>query len=570
MFTVDDFLKIFAFLKDGDSSDLDVKTTNLALSEKSKVQQFFEATLDQDAFTTSDYLKFRDFLIDWYSSHRTMVTTQKTVSDVYSMPTSHLNELIKSFGFDAYEALKNMNPYSKILFFYDIVNLYKVKGTPYSLFKALSYFGVPSLELIEYWLQFDNEGDLVFRGERVFATPGIPTTVITDVAFNIVDLDPHWMLSEAQIREQFTNNSIRFPSKSPYYGIRPTFINDTVHLSLSIVVRRVQDDYENWKNFGTNPRVVDTSIGYTVSFLELYLASLYAFTKSFYPTGYHTGNFICYDGTNTDVEIITEEYNNLVVRPTTRDQRRDNYNQFLQLFSRPIASNFLETVTVEDLLETLYPEFKNEIDSYFVVGKEDEITRLLLSDLSQWIMNNLDLPTFNISSLILDFDDFALGYLKKVSEFFKPYRARLIFTEKILNIKNALEDSIVVEDLCIDEVHDQIVDFDTADHKPGILPDDPTPQYYQRETFDMGSRFDDGASLDKNDHYNEIIETVQDKLNIHPENSAYYNNDYGDLGSPIPGVHVYSTSGGFTTFDTGWQFDKPFNNDYVEITVTDI
>lgn len=575
MFTIDDYFKIFAYLKDGDASDLDAKTTALALSEQARVQQFFEATLDQETFTTSDYLKFRDFLIDWYASHRTMVTTQKTVSDVYSMPSAHLNELIKSFGFDAYEALRNMNSYSKILFFYDLVNLYKVKGTPYSLFKALSYFGVPSLELIEYWLQFDGKvdetppyGNLVFRGERVFATPGIPTRVISDIDFNVVNLDPHWMLTEDQIRTQFNNSLIRFPSKSPYYGIRPTFLADNIYLSMSIVVRKAQDDYIKWKADGTNPRIIDTSIAYTVSFLELYLGVVYSFSRSFHPAGSHVGNFICYDGTNTDVEIITDEYNSIMKRPSTRLERKTLYNQFLDLFSRNISLNFLEIKQAEDLLLELYPNFKYEIDSYFAVGKEEEIVRLLLSDLSQWVMNNLDLPTFNIGSLMLDFDDFSLNYLKQVSEFFKPYRARLVFTEKIINIMNPLEDSIVTEDLCIDEVHDQIIDFDTADHKPGILPDDPTPQYYQRETFDMGSKFDVGASWDKNQKDLEVTEFIEDKLNIHPENSSYYNNDYTDLGT-VDHVHTITTSGGFTRFDTGWQFDKPFNNDYVKIIVID-
>lgn len=576
MFTVDDYINIFAFIKDGTSTGLDSKTTNLALSQKTIATKFFENTLDQDSFTTNDYLKMRDFLIDWYTTHRTMLTTQRTVSDVYSMPGLHLNELINSFGFDIYQALRYMTPYSKILFFYDLVNLYKVKGSPYSLFKSLSYFGVPSLELIEYWLEYDGKvdkeppyGQLVFRGETIFATPGIPSSVITDIPFNVVDLDPHWMLTEAQIRQQFLDSKIRFPSKSPYYGIRPTFIIDNVNLPMSIVVRKVQDDYLAWKYMGINSRVIDSGIGYTVSFLELYLGSIYTFNRSFYPTGHDSGNFICYDGTSTVVADITTEYNDLIKRPTSRQDKQDKYLQYLNLFSRPIPENFLETVTSEDLLITLYPEFKAEIDSYFAVGKENEVTRILLSDLSQWIINNLNLPTFNIASFMLDFDDFSLGYLKKVSEFFKPYRARLIFTEKIINSKNALEDSVVIDDRLDIEITETIVDWDTADHKPGILPPDPAANYYQRETFDTGSKFDLGASWDNDYKDIEVTEYIEDKLNIHPQNSDYYNNDNVDLGTVGP-VHRMGASGGFTTFDTGWQFDKPFNNDYVEIIVTDI
>ena len=98
---------------------------------------------------------------------------------------------------------------------------------------------------------------------------------------------------------------------------------------------------------------------------------------------------------------------------------------------------------------------------------------------------------------------------------------------------------------------------------------DPTLQYYQRETFDTGSKFDDGSSIDKNDFHFEVSEITQERLNTHPEDSSYYNNDHADLGT-VGSVHTITTSGGFTRLDTGWKFDSPFNNDYVQIVITDI
>lgn len=167
MFTPDDFWRIFRVLKDSSDIDpaLDLNTKMLAESEQQTSKQFFLGTIDQVAHLSDDYKRLRSFLIDWYASHKTIVSTQKHISDVYSLPNNHVNELIRSFGFTY--GLNLVPLRNKVNMFLDLVNLYKKKGTPEALADILDYYGFTDADLVEYWLQKNNSGDLIFRGHLV-------------------------------------------------------------------------------------------------------------------------------------------------------------------------------------------------------------------------------------------------------------------------------------------------------------------------------------------------------------------------------------------------------------------
>ena len=164
MFSINDFFKILSYLKDSTApSDLDDVLKILSKSEQATAGQYFQNVLDQNAHMSTDYLRLRNYLIDWYASHKTILGTQKKVSDVFSLPSDHIDELIRSFGFTG--PLGELTRDNKINFFYDLVNLYKIKGTPQSIVKSLSYFGLTDLDLVEYWLQKNSSGQLVFSPE---------------------------------------------------------------------------------------------------------------------------------------------------------------------------------------------------------------------------------------------------------------------------------------------------------------------------------------------------------------------------------------------------------------------
>ena len=100
MFTIDDLWRIMKYLKDGTTDPkLSELTTILATSEKELTTSFFEQILDQPTFNSDDYIRLKAMFIDWYSSHKTISTTQKYASDVHQLPNEHLSELLKVLDF---------------------------------------------------------------------------------------------------------------------------------------------------------------------------------------------------------------------------------------------------------------------------------------------------------------------------------------------------------------------------------------------------------------------------------------------------------------------------------------
>ena len=575
MFTYEDYLNIFAFLKNGTTTGVDPNTQTLSLSEQAKTNNFFTETIDQISFASEDYKRLRAFLIDWYSSNKTLVTTQKNASDIYSLPDSHINELFYCFGFDIGNAIKNIPSENKINFFYDLINLYKVKGTPYSLFKALNYFGIPSIELYEYWLLKDNSGNLVLRGEPVLSTPGVLSLGHNDIDFKVTLDDPHWFYTEAQINSLLATNDIRLPSKTPYYGIRPTYSNN-ITSTIIYISRKCQDDYSTWISTGSLTRDIKCSLGFMTSFLELYLGCIYTFRSYYNPTGYDIGNFLCYDGTSLpSYTIVNNEYSSLTTRAISRNDFKTRLSLVRNLFTRPIYNNFLSYYPSGpgSLLEIMYPEFKTEIDFYLTASKQEEVIRLLFSDLGLWLRQNLGTLSSSLPSYVLDFESYASNYIDKVSNFFKPYHARLLFTEKVYKIGTALEDSCVVEDGATTDnpipitIQVEFFDYDTADSDPGFLYDSTALTWYTREHFDCGSYFDIGASIDEEISIN-ISDSYNDYLNIHTSDSTTYIHYGYTLDSSSNVIYAYQ-DGGFTNYDEGGYYDSPFISDICQITVID-
>lgn len=297
MFSIDDYWLILKHLQGETVLALDDNTKSIADSEKGVSTQMFENTLDQSVFATDDYKRLRSFLIDWYAVLRTVGTTEMTASAVFSLPDSHVQELIQSFGYDFPTELLSFT--TKVFFFLDLINLYKVKGTPVSLLRLLSYYGFNDLDLVEYDLMLDDSDVLVFRGKRV-RRPEVGEFPIPypDIEFEeFTQPDPHWMLSYADVIYAHDTQEMTLPSRSPYFGLRPRYRAEDLTFVMSLLERLVAEQYELWLatgrvditdpdiahiyDAGSEPKFKITLLNYRVSLLELYLACVYSFNKLF-------------------------------------------------------------------------------------------------------------------------------------------------------------------------------------------------------------------------------------------------------------------------------------------------
>lgn len=576
MFTISDYFSIMNYLDNTSVPSLDINTQILAKSEQAVSTQLFENCVDQFVYSTDDYRRLRNFLINWYASHRTIISTQKQVSDIFSMPETQLDELFKSFGYNF--STKPLSFLTKANFFLDLVNLFKIKGTPESIIDIMGYYGLTDIDLAEYWLELDSSNRLVFRSER-YLPPGVIDVSFANIDFNdIIQLDPHWLLTETNIRNLLTTNIIGLPSKSPYFSLRPRYNLSNLNIIMSILSRHIQDQYITYSSGGTlTPDIKLTELNFNVSLLELYLSIVYLFDEYYDCTNGSTDPlFYCYDGTSVlETNVILAQYKNLTKRlystdPTQNDSRslRDlRINQFSDLFTRSQSTNFfisLNRTTLATLLQTINSNLYLSVRSYLLSGYGLTLLSLLLQDLNDWMRLNVS-ADFNIATSVLGVA--SLTELNKVINFFKPYHARLISLEAAYIINNPVADSLVMEDEAHDNRTELVFDFDVADSTACVLCSDSTCSLIDpRETYDCGSFFDIGASTDYENIQINIEQTIEDYMNFHDATSS---NAYEYLVDPTPSIS-YLLAGGWSNFDEYGIFDTQHGNDVVEIYITDL
>lgn len=536
MFTIDDLWSLISYLKNGGSeSGLSELTTTLATSEQSTTTTFFEQILDQNTFTSEDYKRLRLLLIDWYSSHKTIATTQRFASDVHQLPNEHLSELFKSFGFPL--GLDIVPLTSKANFFLDLVNFYKKKGTPETIVDVLDYYGFSDSDLVEYWLQKNESGNIVFRGESVRqASTGSTILLDSDVSFEkMTSGDPHWIQSKEQIESLLLTNSIGLPSKSPYFSLSSIFSLHAINVSLAIIRRIVEDQYNRHFVQGEllpyNTPV--KNLGMVLPILHVYVGSIYAFQRMFgkkteteYAQHYmYRGPVTYIDNPPVPVGLpdIVKIYEELISTPSSKNDRDAKIEQLKVDWGKPNQSNFLNIYNAaEDVLESLNPDFKKVIDAWFDVGDQNYLITYLIGTLDNWIKFNIDSksPSLVITMLGIGFKD----ELDKIINFFKPYRSRLAFMDTSFSIKNPLTEAVLLDeynqygihgfyrdvirppsfpiDICRDgDVTEPPIPFPTPDGYAG---------YYTDYRWDMGTQFD-VRPIDQmdDDYYTKLMNTIQ-------------------------------------------------------------
>jgi len=582
LFTLSDFYNIINYLDGTTVTTLDANTKMLATSEKSLSTQLFTNTIDQVPYMTDDYKRLKNFLIDWYAAHRTLISTQKNVSDVFSLPNSSKRELFNSFGYPFSVSYLSSN--TKSLFFLDLVNLYKVKGTPQTLIDILQYYGLSDIDLAEYWLEKDSGRNLVFRSER-YLPPGVLDISFSNISFNdMTENDPHWRLSEQQVENLILANKIALPSKSPYFSIRPRYNLTELIAIMSIISRRVQDAYGDYVATGTLTRDIKlTNLNLYVSFLELYLSCIYTFTSIYSINGSSDPLFFCYDGTSVpSTSIILSQYDDAISRVYSRSEFKSKLSEFYDLFTRNMSANFLETRNPGTLLNSMNNVLYDVLNLYLDSDNGVELLNYLINDLNAWVINNLGPGYPNLATTILGLG--SLIDLNKIINFFKPYHARIVTLEFALIIDNPLCDSMICEDSVIDNPIETIIDFDTADSTSCLICVDGTSVsdcefYYSREKYDCGSQFDIGASIDSDPSIN-IQDEISDILNFHRDSTSSNSYeqivfvDINDLDSTATFDSTATlsivTAGGWTDFDYGGTFDAQHGNDVVNIYIQDL
>lgn len=249
------------------SMELKPDHKKLVFSEQETTKDFFETTVDQIAFWSEDHKRIRKFLIDWYSTQRALVTRSRRAVDPYSLSDEELNDLILSFGYPyPYEVREEQ----KSVFLHELIGYYQKKGTPKVLGDVLTFYGLVDAVICEWWLYNDFQNNNLW----VRSVPVWPKQVEYPEDYNLkvpyesfVALDPYWHYDKDQgesseilldlYREMEDGedpsdpdaekkNKITLPSITPYISLNTVIKGNDVFPQLSVLNRKVQEDYEFW------------------------------------------------------------------------------------------------------------------------------------------------------------------------------------------------------------------------------------------------------------------------------------------------------------------------------------
>jgi len=589
MWTREDFEKIFQYIKGDTPVELYEPLYALAKSDQATTKILFERTLDQVAFASEDYKRLRAFLIDWFSTHRTLTTIQKQISDLYVIPNDHLDELFRSYGYKYSNKLTYVNNrinYNKVNFFLDLVNLYKIKGTPASLVHALRYHGIPSLQIFEYMIKMNPGTEFIpdphiyfesILAKSVGFNVDTPPTILT--FSEATDWDPHWMSSQSKIIQRQNELHNHLPSKSPYFSLRIYMDMAQINLLFSYINRHIQEQYTYilTNRVQPQPDLFSVILDKHVNLLELYCSMIYIFNKTFPDAEYGNPNqnlIYRYNKDPHDVSTVISQFEYYHQEQPTRDDREQNIRGYYNDFTNSIVySLFQSRDSAEEILTDLFPQTKNDLDGLLSVLNSQTLVGSLAEEFTSWVKTYFSIYIPNLGYLVLGQEELVRD-LGGVIDFFKPYHARLLLTDFGLTFNDRLEESVRLKDYCIDSIEHILIDWDTCNSRPCCQNEDlecPTGNQlsYSRDTYDCGSYYDIGAACDPPGSFQtfidqEIIDKIVERKHgeIDPnaliENVTTLTPDYA------------AQSGGFVVFDEGGYFDDQHACDVCFIQLVDV
>lgn len=236
-----------------------------ALSARQKVWNFFAQTIvpGSYSFNTPDMNLFRIMTLEWSASLRTLEDSMIHTTDAFSLEDQDVDKAIRGFGIDFVNQASLDNLSQRQVFLLALADLYKIKGSPESITKSLSYAGINNCIVREYWIEMDPliyktlriRGVAAGKGQQILDDNPESSTyhqyLFVGDQYNYQDIfltwnnfsnrlieigDPHWFYTQDEILNyQFDlNTTLKLPSLTPYFGIDyyPNIENYSVFFSL--------------------------------------------------------------------------------------------------------------------------------------------------------------------------------------------------------------------------------------------------------------------------------------------------------------------------------------------------
>jgi len=246
----------------------DLTIINTAFQARAKSWNFFSNVMipGSFAYNTPDMDLYRKMLIDWNGAFRTVKDLFSTASDAFTLDDNDVDKAIRGFGIDFINQNSLQNTSLRQAYLLNLCELYKIKGSPQSIIRALELANVMNPIIREYWLERDPSlyKTLRVRGkalgiyEQYLDTnpdPSDPTSNqyvfnndpndYPDVLLTMANFeqrlhdiaDSHWQYTtnEIVVIEWNADTIIKLPSITPFFGIEFSTLITRYDILISIL-----------------------------------------------------------------------------------------------------------------------------------------------------------------------------------------------------------------------------------------------------------------------------------------------------------------------------------------------
>jgi len=260
----------------------DLPSIDVALQAREKQWKYFSKVIvpGSYAFNTREMDLFRTMTIDWVSTIRSTKDLMLRNTDAFNLDDDDVDKAIRGFGIDFVNQKSLPNTIQRQLFLLAMCDLYKIKGSPASITKALSYAYVRNAVVREYWIEREPDtyrtlrvrGVAVGKDEQFFNTAtkqyqflGNPLhytdSFLTWQDFSQNLAEPHWYYSSKEILDidYAMETYLKLPSLTPYFGI-DFYPNIERYNILIAILEKIMSDQMNSILSG-NKNLVPKDIG---------------------------------------------------------------------------------------------------------------------------------------------------------------------------------------------------------------------------------------------------------------------------------------------------------------------
>lgn len=319
------------------------------------------------AFNTADCFMFKTIMLDWASTIKVFQDSTSQCTNVYRLSSTDVDKAIRGFGIDFINERTVSSLNRRQTFLLNMCDLYKIKGSPQSIIKALNIIGLEDIYITEAWVYPTRDGDqnveikwIPVKQPQEF-DPETNSYTDPNVGMDVeywswgrftskIDsiLECHWFYKKFEIIDlnwHDPNTYFHLPSLTPYFNIKIKFDNMDQTSLLKVVNGIINKQAKDYLSGGHIPE--DVSIegyNYNCNFISTWLGFIYSIVTY--------ADFLRYN----ELKKFTKKYGF-----TGLDYDGiQNSNKYLQLIYR--VYTYINSKS--DVIKKIY---SNTLENYFTV-----------------------------------------------------------------------------------------------------------------------------------------------------------------------------------------------------------